>query len=123
MDINMDNINDILSSLSDEDMENLRAAAENLFSSEEKTDKKESFGFGGMPDLSNILGNARLMSGITSIMGAMNKTDSRTRLIEALKPLLSENRRRKADEAMQMMKLFELLPMITNLMGGDNHKP
>ena len=76
-----------------------------------------------MPDLSNILGNARLMSGIASIMGAMNKTDSRTRLIEALKPLLSENRRRKADEAMQMMKLFDLLPMLTNLMGGDNHKP
>ena len=44
MDINMDNINDILSSLSDEDMENLRAAAENLFSSEEKTDKKENKG-------------------------------------------------------------------------------
>ena len=123
MDINMENINDILSSLSDEDMENLRAAAENLFSSEEKTEKKESFGFGGMPDLSNILGNARLMSGIASIMGTMNKTDSRTRLIEALKPLLSENRRRKADEAMQMMKLFELLPMLTDFMGGDNHKP
>ena len=121
MDINMDNINEIISSLSDEDMENLRAAAENLFSSEEKTEKNGSFGFGGMPDLSGILNNARLMSGITSIMGAMNKTDSRTRLIEALKPLLSDNRRRKADEAMQMMKLFELLPMITNLFGGDNH--
>ncbi len=121
MDMNMDNINEILSSLSEEDMENLRAAAENLFSSEEKTERKESFGFGGMPDLSNILGNARLMSGITSIMGAMNKSDSRTRLIEALKPLLSENRRRRADEAMQMVKLFELLPMITNLFGGDNH--
>ena len=121
MDMNMDNINEILSSLSEEDMENLRAAAENLFSSEEKTERKESFGFGGMPDLSNILGNARLMSGITSIMGVMNKSDSRTRLIEALKPLLSENRRRRADEAMQMVKLFELLPMITNLFGGDNH--
>ena len=121
MDMNLDNINEILSSLTDEDMENLRAAAENLFSSEEKSERKETFGFGGMPDLSGILGNARLMSGISSLMGAMNKTDSRTRLIEALKPLLSENRRRKADEAMQMMKLFEVLPMITNLFGGDNH--
>ena len=121
MDMNLDNINEILSSLSDEDMENLRAAAENLFSSEEKSERNETVGFGGMPDLSGILGNARLMSGISSLMGAMNKTDSRTRLIEALKPLLSENRRRKADEAMQMMKLFEILPMITNLFGGDNH--
>ena len=118
----MENINEILSSLSDEDMENLRAAAENLFSSEEKTEKKESFGFGGMPDLSNLLGNARLMSGISSIMGAMNKTDSRTRLIEALKPLLSENRRRKADEAMQMMKLMDLLPLIGQITGGDEGK-
>ncbi len=117
----MDNINEILSSLSDEDMENLRAAAENLFSSEEKPKENENFGFGGMPDLSGILGNARLMSGLGAIMGAMNKTDSRTKLIEALKPLLSEKRRRKADEAMQMMKLFELLPMITNLMGGDKN--
>jgi hypothetical protein len=49
----------------------------------------------------------------------MNKTDSRTRLIEALKPLLSEKRRAKADEAMRMMKLFELLPMLTDIMGGD----
>lgn len=119
--MNLDNINEILSSLTDEDMENLCAAAEKLFSSEEKSERNETFGFGGMPDLSGILGNARLMSGISSLMGAMNKTDSRTRLIEALKPLLSENRRRKADEAMQMMKLFEILPMITNLFGGDNH--
>ncbi len=113
----MDNINDILSGLTEEDFENLRAAADSLFS-----DEKEENQSGGMPDFSSILGNAQMLSKLGSIMGAMNKTDSRTRLIEALKPLLSEKRRKKADEAMQMMKLFELLPMITNLMGGDNSK-
>lgn len=118
----MDNINDILSSLTDDDIENLKAAAASLFSSEEKAEKEESRGFGGMPDFSSLLGNAQMMAKLTSIMGAMNKTDERTRLIEALKPLLSEKRRRKADEAMQMMKLFELLPMITQLMGGDDGK-
>lgn len=116
----MDNINDILSGLTDEDIENLRAAADSLFSDEKEENSGGSFG--GMPDFSSILGNAQMLSKLGSIMGAMNKTDSRTRLIEALKPLLSERRRKKADEAMQMMKLFELLPMLTNLMGGDNPK-
>lgn len=118
----MDNINDILSSLTDDDIENLRAAAANLFSSEEKTEKEENRGLGGMPDFSSMLGNAQMMAKLGSIMGAMNRTDERTRLIEALKPLLSEKRRRKADEAMQMMKLFDLLPMISELTGGDSGK-
>lgn len=118
----MDNINDILSSLTDDDIENLKAAASSLFASDEKEEKAESGGFGGMPDFSSLLGNAQMMAKLSSIMGAMNRTDSRTNLIEALKPLLSEKRRRRADEAMQMMKLFELLPMITQLMGGDSKK-
>lgn len=116
----MDNINDILSSLTDEDIENLKAAAENLFS--DGKEEPSDGGFGGMPDFSSLLGNAQMLSKLGAIMGAMNKSDCRTNLIEALKPLLSEKRRRKADDAMQMMKLFELLPMITQVMGGENQK-
>ena len=112
----MDSINDILSSLTEEDMENLRAAADSLFSSDEDSEKSG----GGMPDFTDMLGNARLIAKISSLMGAMNKNDDRTRLIEALKPLLSEKRRKRADEAVQMMKLFEILPALSGLMGGDN---
>lgn len=117
----MDSINDILSSLTDEDMENLRAAAETLFSSQEKESQSAPSG-SAMPDFESLLGNAQMMAKISSLMGAMNKKDDRTRFIEALKPLLSEKRRRKADEAMQMMKLFELLPALNQIMGGDNKK-
>ena len=116
----MDSINDILSSLTDEDMENLRAAAESLFSSKEETSSQPPPSGSAMPDFSSILGNAQMMAKISTIMGAMNKKDDRTRLIEALKPLLSEKRRQRADEALQMMKLFELLPTLTQIMGGDN---
>lgn len=112
----MDSINDILSSLTDEDMENLRAAADSLFSSDEGGENHGSSGF----DFADILGNARMIAKISSLMGAMNKNDDRTRLIEALKPLLSEKRRKRADEAMQMMKLFDILPALSGLMGGDN---
>ncbi len=113
----MDNISDILSSLSDEDMENLRAAAENLFSQDNGPKTQSSDPGFSLPDFSDLLGNAQMISKISSIMGAMNKKDDRTRLIEALKPLLSEKRRRKADEAVQMMKLMDLLPLIGGIDG------
>ncbi len=116
----MDNINDIISSLTDEDIENLKAAAANFFGNlqEEGTKKEKPSADNGMPDLSQLLGNAQMMAKLSSIMGAMNKKDSRAALIEALKPLLSEKRRRRADDAMQMIKLFDVLPQITDLMGG-----
>ncbi|MBQ2842091.1 MAG: hypothetical protein IJE72_03550 [Clostridia bacterium] len=118
----MDSINDILSSLTDEDMENLRAAAENLFSQDNGSKEQSSDPGFSMPDFSDLLGNAQMIAKISSIMGAMNKKDDRTRLIEALKPLLSEKRRRKADEAMQMMKLMDLLPLIGQITGGNDGK-
>lgn len=119
----MDSINDILSGLTPEDMERLRQTAESIFSSQENgqgcgdaSDNSET------PDLSGLFNNARLISKISSVMGEMNKKDDRTRLIEALKPLLSEKRRKRADEAMQMMKLFELLPVLEQLTGDDIFK-
>ena len=114
----MENISEILSSLSDEDMENLRAAAENIFSQDNGSKAQTSDPEFSMPDFSDLLGNAQMISKISSIMNAMNKKDDRTRLIEALKPLLSEKRRRKADEAVQMMKPMALLPLI----GGNDGK-
>ncbi len=122
----MDNINDIISSLSAEDIDNLRAAAESFFGShEEKQEKKheeKKNTSSGMPDLNSILGNAQMMAKLSSIMSAMNKPDHRSELIRALKPLLSDKRRKRADEAMQMLKLFEMLPLLTEMMGGNDKK-
>lgn len=113
----MDGINDILSSLSDEDIENLMNAAAELFGSQGESEAPPPPS--AAPDISKLLGNAQMMAKLASIMGAMNRTDSRTRLIEALKPLLSEHRRRRADEAMQIIKLLDILPTLTQFMGGD----
>ncbi len=119
----MDSINDIISGLSAQDIENLRAAAEGLFGNSDKKDNGNNGGekSGGMPDFSSILGDARMMAKISALMGMMNKRDSRAELIIALKPLLSEKRRKRADDAMQMLKLFEILPMMEQIMGGDNN--
>lgn len=117
----MDNISDIISSLTDDDIQNLKEAAANLFGekSEPKPSGKGENNQGGMPDLSSLLGNAQMMAKLSRIMSMMNRRDSRTELINALKPLLSEKRRKRADEAMQLLKLFDMLPMITDLMGGE----
>lgn len=119
----MESINDIISSLSAQDIENLRAAAENIFGSTESKEKSDNAcaNQSGMPDFSSVLGDAGMMAKISSIMGMMNKRDSRAELIAALKPLLSEKRRKRADDAMQMLKLFEILPVMGQIMGGDKN--
>lgn len=105
----MDNISDIISSLSDEDMKALGDAARSLLGSGSDSDSGSAEqGFSIDP---------ATMAKIAQIMGAMNKHDSRCDLIAALRPLLSEPRRHRADEAMQLIKLLDLLPMIESLGG------
>ena len=52
---------------------------------------------------------------LVSVMGQLNKEDTRTRLITDLKPLLSEERRKKADEAIKFLQLMDLLPLLKGL--------
>lgn len=120
----MDNINDILSSLTPDDIDALKSMADSLFSSSQSSQSSSSSceqndGFGDFisPDM---------LLKLTSVMSAMNSAGGeRYRLIEALKPNLSRRRRQKADEAMQIMKLLEILPLIADLnkSGDDNDKP
>ena len=120
----MDNINDILSSLTPDDIDTLKSMADSLFSSSQNTqssssscEQNDSFGGFISPDM---------LLKLTSVMSAMNSAGGeRYRLIEALKPNLSRRRRQKADEAMQIMKLLEVLPLIADLnkSGDDNDKP
>ncbi|MBQ2296210.1 MAG: hypothetical protein IJO58_02875 [Clostridia bacterium] len=55
------------------------------------------------------------LSSIMQIMRAFNSSsdDSRTRLLLALKPHLSEKRRERVDKAIKIMKLLAIMPMIT----------
>ena len=54
------------------------------------------------------------MATIASVLGKLGQSrdDERTRFIAALRPLLSEKRRHRADEALKMMQLFEILPLL-----------
>lgn len=108
----MDNINDIISSLSSEDIDALKKAADSIFGSEKAGGSEERR---TAPDAGPAISPDMLMK-ISQVMAAMNKNDGkRTRLLEALKPNLSKGRRKKADEAMQLIRLMDIMPMFMDI--------
>ena len=102
----MDNIGDIIKNLSDEDIKNLEKMAGELFGDEKEPQAPEN-------PFSNI--SPDVIAKVSSLMGMMNKSDSRCDLIEALKPNLSAARQKRADEAMQFIKLLDILPLLGKL--------
>lgn len=53
------------------------------------------------------------LSGIANLVGKLNRNDDqRCQLIIALRPLLSPERQQRADEALRIIKLIDLLPLI-----------
>ena len=123
-------LNAILNSLTPDDIENLKQTAASVLGGMEnnkppiqepeiKNNRQEQNQFDfdnllknmgglgnfGMPDLSQL-------SAIVPILQAFNSPDERLDFINALKPLLSEERQRKADEATKLVKLMSVLPLL-----------
>lgn len=114
----MDSISELLSSVSPEELERLKGVAQSLISSNGNADtsaspKKENSdtALGG---ISSLFGGdtAKMLS---SVAKALNQDDDRTKFIAALKPLLSEERRQRADEAMRFLRLMDALPLLKGL--------
>lgn len=111
-------IGDILSSLSAEDIQSLKNVAASLSSGTPKamatpntenksntaeTENVSDMNFGGV--------------GLGDIAGMMSKlstggNDPRCQLITALKPMLSPEKQQRADEALRILKLLEMLPLL-----------
>lgn len=114
----MDNINDIISSLSNEDIEMLKGVASSILGGEGANEFKKN----ELP-ASNLLNglnfdpaDLEMMMKAKRIFDKMNSTSSKNAdLINALKPHLSESSQHKADQAIRIMKLFEVLPYIKEL--------
>lgn len=91
-----------------ESMNRVREMAENILSSNSvQEEAPQNDGIYGM------LGSDELMS-VMSIVSKLNNTgnDTRTQLLTALKPHLSEPKRDKVDTAIKILRLLELLPLI-----------
>ena len=123
----MDSINDIISALTPDDIQALKETAESIFgsgSSGSPSDDGQSCSENQSPPAGGFdLGmlDPEMFARLGRIMSAMNSDGGkRCRLIEALKPNLSPARQKKADEAMQILKLLDLLPMISELTNRKN---
>ena len=98
-------ISEILSSLTEDDIRQLKNAANSIFGqdSQEKQSTKS--------DSSNIF-NSDLLGNIGKLGNAVSRDDDRTALIKALKPLLSEPRQQKADEVIKILRIVQLIPLL-----------
>ena len=113
-------IGSILSSLSSEDINNLKNVAYSILGGENSQEQerkeppknKDNADF-KMPDLSSLgLPDMSQFSNLLPLLSALNSRDEREDFICALKPLLSDERRKKADEAMKFVKLLSIIPLL-----------
>ena len=112
------NLSGLLNSLSPEDIRSLQGIAQSLFGGQGQNDQQA-----GPPGPQNVPAPAEGKSGGGDALGALSgldpammkklsRDDSSCAFIAALKPLLSPERRHKADEALRIMRLLEMLPIL-----------
>lgn len=117
----MDNVNEIISSLSSEDIEMLKGVASSILGEKVEDEKSQSLPVSQQATnpLANIGLNSadfQMMMRAKSIIDKMNSASSKNAdLINALKPHLSPQSQKKADNAIRIMKLFEILPYLKDL--------
>jgi len=117
----MDNINDIISSLSSEDIEMLKGVASSILGQENEQPTSTPLPVKQAPanPLASLGLNGedfQMMMRAKAIFDKMNSASSKNAdLINALKPHLSPESRKKADNAIRIMKLFEVLPYLKDL--------
>ena len=68
---------------------------------------------GGLPD-------AAALTRLLPLLGSLNKDDDDTRLLQALRPYLHGEREQRLDEAVKLLRLSHLLPLLQaqGILGG-----
>ena len=109
--LNLENIENIINSMSQKDIEDLSTMASQFFSNSNDSaqkqkceDKIEGIDFETITKIASVLGKL-----------SSQPKDPGCELLSALKPMLSPERRHKADEAIKMMQLLSLLPLLKDL--------
>ena len=108
----MMDISSLLSSLSADDIERLKATAQQFFGSgAEGENVRENAGEHKSQNASAdaMPFDPKLITGVAKFSRMMNENDEKSAFLMALKPLLSESRKKKADDAVMMMKFFRII--------------
>ncbi len=116
-DINMEEISQILSSLSDDDVEQLKGVAASFFPGQNTQEAKQANDRKQPPgDRSEQL-DFESMKKITEIMKLLKSDvhDPRCDLLYALRPMLKKERQERVDQAAKMLRLLSVLPRLREL--------
>ena len=96
-------LNEILSD--EKSLNQFKALAENLLSSEKEEKENGSEGFGISGD------EAQKILGVFSRLKT-REDDKRTALLSALRPNLSPEKQKRVDTAIKLLKLIDMLPLL-----------
>ena len=56
-----------------------------------------------------------MMSGLMPLLGSIKAQDDTTRLLDAIRPFLSDERKQKLDRAKKLIQIMRLMPMLREL--------
>lgn len=106
-------INSLLDSLTDDDIEKLKQTAQQFMGGVPSVDTPEKAGVRKESPFDAI--DPNMISAVSKVAGAMNKPDPRCDFIASLKPLLSPERGKKADDAVMMLKFMKIIESMKGL--------
>lgn len=101
-------ISSLLSSLSQEDIEKLKNTAKQFFGDNETENNKKETEKSNMP----FQLDPKMLTGVAKFSRMMNENDERCAFLLSLKPLLSEKRRKKADDAVQLLRFMRIINVL-----------
>lgn len=104
----MDDISSLISSVLEnpELTEKLKEVAGSVFGGEAEEPKQAPASPPVNGDMLSVI------SKFAPILSAVNQEDDNTRLLNALKPFLEDERRKKLDEAIKIMRILHVLPIL-----------
>lgn len=116
-DINMEEISQILSSLSDDDVEQLKGVAASFFPGQNTQEAKHTNDRRQPPGDKNEQLDFESMKKIMEIMKLLKSDvrDPRCDLLYALRPMLKKERQERVDQAAKMLRLLSVLPRLREL--------
>lgn len=112
--LNLEGIENIINSMSQQDIEMLSSIASQFSGGTGNSEKTDS------TSTERNIADGIDFDTVTKIAGVLGKLSSQPQdpgcqLLMSLKPMLSPQRRHKADEAIKMMQLISILPIIKDL--------
>ena len=99
-------LGDLLSSLGEDDVKKLKEMASQLFGGGQNEPKESPPEQGSVP--SDTI-DPSLFRSVAKLSSVMNVSDPRCDFIRSMKPLLSKKKKKKADEAVMLLRVFRLL--------------